>query len=698
MADIPVADPASPDTLTSLRGVGPDLATRLNKLGIETVGDILFHLPLRYEDRTRVQPIGSLRIGQRVVIEGEIQLTEIAFRGRRMLLCNVADGTGSITLRFFHFSRAQQEGLARGRQVRCFGEIRRGKNGPEIVHPEYRLLEAGQQANTEEALTPVYPATEGLQQGRLRNLTGQALERLRSEGVSEWIPADVLVKLGLPDLREALLYVHRPPPEADLALLESRKHPAQRRLAFEELLAHHLSLRRLRERMRKDPAHAVSGHQHLLRKFESQLPFSLTGAQQRVLVEIRKDLAREHPMMRLVQGDVGCGKTVVAAMAAVAVIGSGGQVAVMAPTELLAEQHLKSFREWLEPLSLHVTWLTGRLPAGQRRQALQEIADGTADLVVGTHALFQESVTFSKLMLMVVDEQHRFGVHQRLALREKGINDGVFPHQLVMTATPIPRTLAMTAYADLDASVIDELPPGRTPVKTVTISESRRDELVARVREACRDGQQAYWVCPLIEESDVLEAQAAEETFARLEAVLQTLRVGLVHGRMKVPQRDTVMAAFKAGEIDLLVATTVIEVGVDVPNAALMVVENAERMGLAQLHQLRGRVGRGKRASSCVLVYRPPLSRAARHRLKVLRETNDGFVIAEEDLKLRGAGEVLGTRQTGIMQMRVADLVRDADLLPGVRQAAAELFGRYPAQVQPLINRWIGQGSRYGRV
>ncbi len=689
---------ADPTDLKSLRGVGPGLLRRLEKLDIRKVEDLLFHLPMRYEDRTRVLPMGSLVPGKRAVIEGEIQLTEVSFRGRRMLLTSIADGTGSVTLRFFHFSKAQQEGLARGRRLRCFGEVRAGRGGLEIVHPEYRLLQQGDAASVEETLTPIYPATEGLQQTRLRSLTDQALMRLASDGVSEWLPAEVLEKLRLPSLAEALAYVHRPPPDADLALLEARRHPAQRRLAFEELLAHHLSLRRLRERMRKDAATAVTGHRHLLEKFMAALPFALTAAQQRVVTDIRNDLAREHPMMRLVQGDVGSGKTVVAALAALAVVGSGGQVGVMAPTELLAEQHLKSFCDWLEPLGIKVVSLTGRLPAAARRKALAAIADGSADVVVGTHALFQESVEFANLSFVIVDEQHRFGVHQRLALREKGRSGDKFPHQLVMTATPIPRTLAMTAYADLDVSVIDELPPGRTPVTTVTIPEARRAELVVRVQEACAKGQQAYWVCPLIEESEVLEAQAAEESYAMLEGALTGLSVGLVHGRMKPAQRDVVMAAFKQGEINLLVATTVIEVGVDVPNAALMVIENAERMGLAQLHQLRGRVGRGHAASSCVLLYRQPLSRAARHRLEVMRSTNDGFVIAEEDLKLRGAGEVLGTRQTGIMQMRVADLVRDADLLGGIREAAKIIFRHYPAQVAPLVNRWIGHGSRYGRV
>lgn len=688
----------SAEALTSLHGVGPGLAKRLARLDIHKVSDLLFHLPLRYEDRTRVRQIGTVGPGERVVIEGEIQLTEVAFRGRRMLLCSVADGTGSLTLRFFHFSRAQQEGLARGKRIRCFGEIRAGRAGPEIVHPEYRVLTADHDAGIEDALTPIYPVTEGIQQGRLRNLSNQALARMEQHGVSEWLPVEVLKTLNLPALGEALAYVHRPPPDADLSLLEARRHPTQRRLAFEELLAHHLSLRRLREASRKDSARAVTGHRHLLQRFRSSLPFALTDAQARVEAEIRDDLARSSPMMRLVQGDVGSGKTVVAALAALAVVGSGGQVGVMAPTELLAEQHLKSFRDWLEPLGLAVTLLTGRLPAAERRAALAAIQSGEANVVVGTHALFQESVSFARLALVIVDEQHRFGVHQRLALREKGRQGEYLPHQLVMTATPIPRTLAMTAYADLDVSVIDELPPGRTPVTTVTIQEGRRDELVQRVRDACRKGQQAYWVCPLIEESDVLEAQAAEEVHAMLAATLEELQVGLAHGRMKPAARDQVMSSFKAGELDLLVATTVIEVGVDVPNAALMVIENAERMGLAQLHQLRGRVGRGRAVSSCVLLYKAPLSRAARHRLKVMRATNDGFEIAREDLQLRGAGEVLGTRQTGIMQMRVADLVRDADLLEGVRTAAGILFKRYPAQVEPLVERWIGRGSQYGQV
>lgn len=684
--------------VTALRGVGEALAAKLAKLGITTVQDLLFLLPLRYEDRTRVVPIGAAQAGDRVVVEGEVLLAEIAYRGRRQLLCRLADGTGALTLRFFHFSAAQQQALARGTRLRCFGEIRRGPIGPEIIHPEYRRVGGGINS-VEEALTPVYPLTEGIQQGRLRQLTSLALRELAASSVRDWLPPAILSKLKLPALREALDYIHRPPPDANLELLSSGRHPVQRRLAFEELLAHQLSLRLLRREIQQDPGWALTAASpSLVDQLIGTLPFKPTGAQLRAWREIEHDLAQASPMLRLVQGDVGCGKTVVAALAATRAAEAGFQTAVMAPTELLAEQHARNFDAWLGALGLHPVLLTGKRSAATRSQALAELADGTAKVAIGTHALFQQGVEFHRLGLAVVDEQHRFGVHQRLMLREKGLASGRYPHQLIMTATPIPRTLAMTAYADLDVSIIDELPPGRTPVRTVALPENRRDEVVIRIRDACRQKRQAYWVCPLIEESDQLSAQAAEETAAALEQALPELTVGLVHGRMSGRDKDTVMTLFKAGRIDLLVATTVIEVGVDVPNASLMVIENAERMGLAQLHQLRGRVGRGAVESTCVLLYRAPLTQIARERLSVMRSTNDGFEISRRDLELRGPGEMLGTRQTGLMQMRVADLVRDADLLPQV-QAAAELMLKENEQnIAPLLRRWIGHAERFGRV
>ena len=683
--------------ITALRGVGESLAQRLARLGVEQVQDLLFVLPLRYEDRTSVVRIGSLLPGMRAVVEGEIQLAQITYRRRRQLQCSLSDGSGFLTLRFFHFSAPQQQGLARGTRLRCFGEVRRGPQGLEMVHPEYRRVSGGE-VPPEETLTPIYPLTEGVAQGRMRALIAQALHELDTAAVRDWIPEPVLESLDLPTLRDALRYVHRPPREARLDELAAGRHPAQRRLAFEELLAHQASLRQLKRASRTDPAWPLDDTEGVAARLMAALPFSLTRAQARALSEVEADLRSNAPMVRLIQGDVGCGKTAVAAIAAARAAGTGLQAALMAPTELLAEQHWRSLSEWLHPLGLPVALLTSGQPARARRSALAAIASGEVRVVVGTHALFQEGIEFSRLALVIVDEQHRFGVQQRLSLKEKGSKLGRFPHQLIMTATPIPRTLAMTAYADLDISVIDELPPGRTPVRTVVVPEQRREEVVARIVQVCRSGRQVYWVCPLIDESEELRSQAAEETAAVLAEALPDIRVGLVHGRMPSSKKDAAMLAFKAEHIQLLVATTVIEVGVDVPNATLMVIENAERMGLAQLHQLRGRVGRGAEASTCVLLYRGPLSPLARQRLKVIRESSDGFEIARRDLELRGAGELLGTRQTGLAQLRVADLTRDADLLPRVQEAAELLIAKYPDHIAALAARWIGTGEQYGRV
>ncbi len=699
--------------ITALRGVGSALAERLARLGVSQVQDLLFVLPSRYEDRTRIASIGSLSPGLRTTVEGEILLTEVAYRRRRQMLCRISDGSGFLTLRFFYFSATQQNGLTRGTRIRCFGEIRRGPLGLEIVHPEYRRVPGMSQsgmgqprmgqpdqepAPLEETLTPIYPLTEGVPQGRLRALIAQALGELETAAVRDWIPPHLIQALGLPTLKAALAYVHRPPVEARLPELEAGRHPAQRRLAFEELLAHHVSLKLLKRVVKTDPAWPLDDPERLESRFVSALPFELTRAQRQALKEIDADLSTSRPMVRLLQGDVGCGKTVVAAAAAARAAGTDLQVALMAPTELLAEQHWRNFRDWLHPLGLTVALVSGSQPARTRRSALETIASGEVRVVVGTHALFQEEMNFAKLSLVIVDEQHRFGVQQRMLLQEKGRRQGRFPHQLIMTATPIPRTLAMTAYADLDISVIDELPPGRTPVKTVVVPEQRRDEVVARIVQSCRAGRQVYWVCSMIEESEELRAQAAEETAAALAEALPEVKVGLVHGRMPSSRKDEAMLAFKNGKIQLLVATTVIEVGVDVPNATLMVVENAERMGLAQLHQLRGRVGRGAAASTCVLLYRAPLSPLARERLNAIRETNDGFEIARRDLELRGPGELLGTRQTGLAQLRVADLMRDADMLPRVQETAELLLASYPDSIAALTARWIGKDEQYGRV
>jgi ATP-dependent DNA helicase RecG len=684
--------------IATLKGVGPKLKDKLEqRLGWRTVQDALFHLPFRYQDRTRLTPLGSLRPGQEALVNGKVELADVVFRGRRSLLCRVSDGTGHLTLRFFHFSGAQQQNLERGRSLRIFGEVRLGAAGLEMVHPEYEALGADATAQAESSLTPFYPTTEGVHQLSVRKLVTQALDRYLAR-IPELLPNELLVELKLPTLQEALLYVHRPPPRADVAELEQGRHPAQRRLVFEELLAHHLSLKHLRARLQEQKAPTLHGSGELAQALLGALPFALTVAQNRVLDEIRTDLGRAHPMQRLVQGDVGSGKTIVAALAALAAVEDGFQVAIMAPTELLAEQHWRNFNHWLQPLGIEVAWLSGKLSARNRRNMLELISSGRAPVAVGTHALFQDEVEFAKLGLVVVDEQHRFGVHQRLLLREKGRQNGRVPHQLIMTATPIPRTLAQAFYADLDVSVIDELPPGRKPVETVVLPDTRRAEVVARVHAACRDGRQTYWVCPLIEESDLLQAEAATETAAVLTAALPELRVALVHGRMKPAEKEAVMRAFKEGKTQLLVATTVIEVGVDVPNASLMIVENAERLGLSQLHQLRGRVGRGAAQSSCVLLYHAPLSENARARLSILRETNDGFEISRRDLEMRGPGEVLGTRQTGEQAFHIADLVRDQAMLPHIEHAARLLQEKYPQHITPLIRRWLGLREHYGEV
>ncbi|WP_368178229.1 ATP-dependent DNA helicase RecG [Aeromonas sp. R7-1] len=683
-------------SLDSLKGVGSKMLEKLERLGLATVQDLLFHLPLRYEDRTQVWPIGDLPPGLHGAVEGEIQDTQLVMGRRRMLVCRISDGTGSLTLRFFNFTAAQKNSLAQGRLIRCFGETRPGKYGLEMAHPEYKLLGEEQAGQTEEALTPVYPTTEGLRQLTLRSLTDQALAQLDLYGVEELLPAGLYPQQI--DLAAALKLLHRPPPSVALALLESGQHPAQQRLVLEELLAHNLSVLKVRAQAQTQLARALKPAPELGRQLLGALPFTPTGAQSRVVAEIGRDLQQSHPMMRLVQGDVGSGKTLVAALAALQAIGNGCQVGLMAPTELLAEQHAINFARWLEPLGIKVGWLAGKQKGKAREEALAAIADGSVKMVVGTHAIFQEQVVFQRLALVIIDEQHRFGVHQRLALREKGEREGVHPHQLIMTATPIPRTLAMTAYADLDTSIIDELPPGRTPITTVALPDSRRQDVIERVRLACEEGKQAYWVCTLIEESEVLECQAAEDTAAELQTLLPGLHIGLVHGRMRPVEKQRVMEEFKAGILQLLVATTVIEVGVDVPNASLMIIENPERLGLAQLHQLRGRVGRGSVASHCVLLYHAPLSKTAQSRLGVLRETNDGFLIAQRDLELRGPGELLGTRQTGLADLKIADLVRDQPLIPQVQKMARFLMDKHPAHVEPLIRRWLGLRDHYSNA
>ncbi|MGQ9830417.1 MAG: ATP-dependent DNA helicase RecG [Thermochromatium sp.] len=684
----------------ALERVGPRLAERLERLGIHTVQDLLFHVPLRYQDRTRLTSLAELKPGLETWVEGEILESGISQGRRRSLKVWVGDALGAgLLLRFFHFSPQQVAALRPGVRIRCYGEVRQGPQSLEMVHPEYRLLSPEADEPIAFGLIPIYPSTEGLQQTRWRHLTDQALALMQRIGLPELLPSAILDSLRLPPLAEALALLHRPPVGTPLKDLTEGQHPACNRLAFEELVAYQVSLRRMRLEQRRVSAPVLDGDGRLRRRLRASLPFRLTPSQERVVGEIAADLAQPRPMQRLLQGDVGAGKTVVAALAALQALESGCQVALMAPTELLAEQHHRSLSGWLDPLGIRPLWLAGRHKGRERDERLAAIASGAAQIVIGTHALLQDDVTFRDLGLIIIDEQHRFGVHQRLQLREKGRGQaGRVPHQLIMTATPIPRSLAMTLYADLDLSVIDGLPPGRTPIVTRVVPDTRRDEVIARVRQACLAGRQAYWVCTLIEESEILECQAAEDTARQLSACLEGVRVGLVHGRLKSQEREAVMAAFASGALDLLVATTVIEVGVDVPNASLMIIENPERLGLAQLHQLRGRVGRGSVESYCLLLYHTPLSAIARERLAIIRDSTSGFDIAERDLAMRGAGEVLGTRQTGSIQFRIADPLRHQSLIAAAQQAADRLLTNYPERIDPLIERWLGEREHYGGV
>jgi ATP-dependent DNA helicase RecG len=694
------AVPSLQAPVSRLRGVGQRNSVKLQRLGIQRIADLLFHLPYRYSDRTRVTPIGALQPGREAVVEGTIELTQVRFGRRRSLLSVLSDGTGRFTLRFFHFSSSQQAGLERGTRLRCFGTVRPGPQMLEMVHPEYQRIQADSTPEVAATLTPIYPTTEGINQTTLRRLTGEAIRCLQKNpaGLPELLPDELLHEHHFPELAAALQYVHQPPADADLDLLEAGLHPAQRRLAFEELLAMHLGQRQRRARLQNIPAPVLGRRTDLVNRLFARLPFTATGAQQRVMTEIEQDLNSGRPMLRLLQGDVGAGKTLVAAAAALLAIDNDWQVAIMAPTELLAEQHYRNFHDWLAPIGLQPWLLTGKLRGSERERCMQALRSNTAGIVIGTHALFQADIKFSRLDLVIIDEQHRFGVHQRLALLEKGSSGETGPHQLIMTATPIPRTLAMALHADLDVSIIDELPPGRQPVNTVVLADSRREELIERIAAACHDQRQVYWVCPLIDESELLQCQAATETSEILAQQLPDVRVGLLHGRLPAKEKSTVMQSFKGGEIDLLVATTVIEVGVDVPNASLMIIENAERMGLAQLHQLRGRVGRGSRRSDCVLLYKAPLGELARARLEVMRASSDGFEIAQRDLELRGPGELLGTRQTGLPSLRIADFSRDLDLIPLLPAAGDCILRSCPQRVDELVARWQDTAQEYGQV
>ena len=665
-------------------GVGSQLAGRLVRLDIRGPDDLLLHLPLRYEDETRLTPIDACREGAPALVEGEVVSCEVSLRGRRQLIARVRDDSGTLVARWLNFYPSQQRQLEPGRRVRLFGEVRGGFFGDEMIHPRVRNVQAGEALP--DALTPVYPTTAGLAQSALRKLVQTALADF---GDDELLPAAVQTELGLPSFAEALRMLHRPPPGMAVEALEARTHAAWRRIKFEELLVQQLSLRRAYNARRARNAPRLPSRGTLTAALLERLPFGLTGAQRRAGDEIARDLAEPHPMQRLLQGDVGSGKTIVAALAMLQAAENGHQAVLMAPTEILAEQHWIKLAAWLEPLGLEVAWLSGSRSKREREAAMTRLAAGETLLAVGTHALIEDPVLVPRLGLAVVDEQHRFGVRQRLALREKTV-DGSSPHMLMMSATPIPRTLAMTHYADLDVSILDELPPGRTPVATRLVSDARRDEVIARIRDACAGGRQAYWVCPLIEESEALQLKTAQEAFETLSAALPELRIGLVHGRLKPAEKSMVMSAFVAGEVDLLVATTVIEVGVDVPNASLMVIEHAERFGLAQLHQLRGRVGRGSAESVCVLIYSQPLSDTARARLKVIFEHTDGFVIAREDLRIRGPGEFVGARQSGVPMLRYADLERDAELIEPARVLAERLLAEMPERAGRLMARWLG--------
>ncbi|HEY9104603.1 ATP-dependent DNA helicase RecG [Chitinimonas sp.] len=656
------------------------VSSRLAKLGIKRPFDLVLHLPLRYEDETHLFRIVDVPMGAPVLVEGAVVHAEVTFRPRRQLVARIEDGSGELYVRLLNFYPSQQQQLAVGRRVRLLGEIRRGFFGDEMVHPKVRSV--GEHTALAESLTPVYPTVNGLAQPALRKLVTMALKQCQ---LDDTLPPAILRDLGLLPFDKAVRLLHHPTPDIAQIALTERTHAAWLRLKFDELLAQQLSMRLAYQRRREQSAPVLHPPGELARQLLATLPFGLTGAQQRVLAEIRRDLGSPHPMQRLLQGDVGAGKTIVAALAALDAIECGYQAALMAPTEILAEQHYKKLSQWLAPLGIEVAWLAGSLKPKAKAAAIAQVEDGTARLAVGTHALFQESVSFAKLGLAIVDEQHRFGVHQRLALRGKGGS----PHQLMMSATPIPRTLAMSYYADLDVSVIDELPPGRTPIKTRLVNDARREEMIEFVRKVGQEGRQAYWVCPLIEESEALELQTALDTHTALAEALPEFQVGLVHGRLKPTEKAEVMAAFAAGELQVLVATTVIEVGVDVPNATLMVIEHAERMGLAQLHQLRGRVGRGALESSCVLLYSAPLGEVAKERLKVIFETTDGFVIAREDLRIRGPGEFLGARQSGVPMLRFADLERDTELLEQARDVAAQLLEKAPQVADAHLDRWL---------
>ena len=677
--------------LRSLRGVGPAIEEKLNKLDVHNQTDLLFLMPIRYEDRTLVTPIGALSHDQQVLIQGRVLLTNIVYRGRRTLLSQLSDDTGMVTLRFFSFSNQQAKNLSRNTLVRCFGRVRKTATGVEIIHPEYQIIDPDNIPPLASTLTPIYPSTKGLSQGKLRSMIKLALDS-QLHSVEELLPKEIADLLHVMPLGESLKAIHSPPKTEQ----EEGFSPAKLRLVTEELIANQLALKRIKRTTQLNKAIALKNIKEK-NNLTKQLPFTLTNSQERVVREIEEDLMVPRPMMRLLQGDVGSGKTVVAALAIAIAAGSSAQAAFMAPTELLAEQHYNNLKVWFDPLGIEVVLLKSKLPAKEKKQILGSIEDGTSSIIIGTHALFQGAVNYNNLALVVVDEQHRFGVDQRLSLMNKSTSGSV-PHQLIMTATPIPRTLAMTAYGDLDSSVINELPKGRGTIETVVVSEEKREGVVLRVMDEIKKNRQIYWVCPLIEESEELNFEAVETTHKNLKSKLKNCSIGLVHGKLDSLKKTKAMLDFKKGKQDVLVATTVIEVGVDVANASIMVIENSERLGLSQLHQLRGRVGRGEHKSICILIYKKPLSSMAKMRLSAIRESNDGFYISEKDLELRGPGELLGTKQKGIIGLKIADIARDAHLLPKINKLCADFEENYPKQAEKLIHRWVGNQIEYRKV
>ncbi|MBP9722099.1 MAG: ATP-dependent DNA helicase RecG [Gammaproteobacteria bacterium] len=678
-----------------LKGVGQHLANKLAQMNIHTILDLLLHLPYKYQDRTRITNIADLKINNHAVLEGEVVDLKVIFTKtrKRNLIVFLQDQSGIIELRFFHFNNSQIQQFTTKPRLRCFGEVKYGQQALCMMHPEYQITNNNSINNIAENLTPVYPSIDGLTQKRWVQLINLALDYLQDKKYLDYLPTEIIKKYNLMNFMEAVKLIHRPPPDLSIDLLDNKYHPAQQRLIFDELLANQLAMQMLRQQQKKYTAPSLSNTDYC-QQLLAILPFELTRAQTRVVQEISTDLIAEHPMYRLVQGDVGSGKTIVAALAMLQAVGSEKQVVLMAPTEILAQQHYHNLKKYFSKLNLNSELLIAKLPASIKTRIKAELAENTLKIIIGTHALLQEGVRFSNLGLVIVDEQHRFGVEQRLALWEKGINQGQAPHQLTMTATPIPRTLAMTIYSDLDYSVIDELPPGRKAIATIVLSNKKKQQVIDRIKIICEQGRQVYWVCTLIEESEALSCQAAEECYKMLLELLPDLKIGLIHGGMKNDVKKQVMDNFKKNELNILVATTVIEVGVDVPNASLIIIENPERLGLSQLHQLRGRVGRGDQESFCLLLYQAPLSETAKARLHILRICQDGFELSEHDLKLRGSGEILGKRQAGVWQLKIADLIKDKDKLKQIKEANNLINLKYNYLVEPMVSLWLGKNYK----